>query len=163
ADITTGESVPMYLFDQGNGRPSRLTTEKRSSDDTPRWIRLDYFERNFLAFIADLDFKSILGEADAAELREARTNAANLKLATEPEQQRVASIGKALIKNPSSDFLSQQLTEAEAKLATLEDELPAAEAWQAELEARHAALLDDSVAFGKLAGATDTATRMQLQ
>jgi hypothetical protein len=41
--------------------------------------------------------------------------------------------------------------------------LPAAEAWQVELEARHAALLDDSIAFGKLAGATDTATRMQLQ
>jgi len=29
--------------------------------DTPRWIRLDYFERNFLAFISDLDFKSIVG------------------------------------------------------------------------------------------------------
>jgi hypothetical protein len=34
---------------------------------------------------------------------------------------------------------------------------------KAELEARHAALLDDSVAFKKLAGTTDTATRMQLQ
>lgn len=41
--------------------------------------------------------------------------------------------------------------------------MPAVEAWQVELEARHAALLDDSVAFSKLAGATDAATRMQLQ
>ena len=79
------------------------------------------------------------------------------------QQQQVASIGEALIKNPSSDFLSRRLSEAEAKLATLEDELPAAEAWQVELEARHAALLDDSTAFRKLAGTTDTATRMQLQ
>jgi DNA invertase Pin-like site-specific DNA recombinase len=163
ADVTTGESVPMYLQYQSRGRAVRLGTEKRSADDTPRWIRLDYFERNFLAFISDLDFKSILGEAESAELREARTNAANLRLAIEQQQQQVASIGEALIKNPSSDFLSRRLSEVEAKLATLEDELPAAEAWQVELEARHAALLDDSTAFRKLAGTTDTATRMQLQ
>jgi hypothetical protein len=161
ADVTTGESVPMYLQYQSRGRAIRLSTEKHSADDSPRWIWLDYFERNFLAFISDLDFKTILDEAESTELREARTNAANLRLAI--EQQQVASVGKALIKNPSSDFLSQQLTEAEAKLATLEDELPAAEAWQAELEVRHAALLDDSIAFGKLAGATDAATRTQLQ
>jgi hypothetical protein len=58
---------------------------------------------------------------------------------------------------------SRRLAEAETKLATLEDELPAAEAWQVELEAPHAALLDDSIAFNKLVDATDTATRMQLQ
>jgi len=45
---------------------------------------------------------------------------------------------------------SRRLAEAETKLATLEDELPAAEAWQVELEARHASLLDDSIAFNKL-------------
>jgi len=151
----------MYLQNQRKGRAVRLGTEKLSAEDKPRWIRLDYFERNFLAFISDLDFKSILGEAESAELREARTNAANLRLAI--EQQQVASIGEALIKNPSFDFLSRRLSEAEAKLATLEDELPAAEAWQVELDGRHAALLDDSIAFGKLAGATDTATRRQLQ
>jgi len=152
----------MYLFYQSKGRAIRLSTEKRSSDDTPRWIRLDYFERNFLAFISDLDFKSILGEAESAELREARTNAANLKLAIEEETARVEKIADALIES-RSPTLTRRLSEAEAKLATLEDELPAAEAWQAELEARHAALLDDSVAFGKLAGTTDTATRTQLQ
>ena len=108
----------MYLFDQGNGRPLRLTTEKRSSDDTPRWIRLDYFEHNFLAFIADLDFKSILGEAESAELREARTNAANLKLAIEQETARVERIADALIES-RSPTLTRRLDEAEAKLATL--------------------------------------------
>jgi DNA invertase Pin-like site-specific DNA recombinase len=163
ADITTGESVPMYLFYQSKGRAIRLSTEKRSSDDTPRWIRLDYFERNFLAFIGDLDFHSILGEAESAELREARTNAANLKLAIEQETARVEKIADALIDAAKSPTLTRRLAEAETKLATLEDELPAAEAWQVELEARHAALLDDSIAFAKLAGATDTATRMQLQ
>jgi hypothetical protein len=150
----------MYLRDQGNGRAIRLSTDKLSADDKPRWIRMDYFEYHFLVFIGDLKWREILGEA---ELREALTNAANLKLAIEQEQQRVASIGQALIKSPSSDYLAGQLAEAETKLAALEDELPAAEAWQVELEARHAALLDDSTAFKKLAGATDAATRMQLQ
>src|SRR5215470_12724587 len=68
-----------------------------------------------------------------------------------------------VIKPGQSPTLTRRLAEAEAKLATLEEELPAAEAWQVELEARHASLLDDSVAFGKPAGATDAATRMQLQ
>jgi DNA invertase Pin-like site-specific DNA recombinase len=163
ADVTTGESVPMYLQYQSRGRAIRLGTEKRSADDIPRWIQLDYFEREFLAFIADLPYQEILGEAESAELREARSNAANLRLAIEQTAAQVKQIGVAFIKNPSSNFLSQQLTETEAKLAELEDELPAAEAWQCELEARHAALLDDSTAFKKLAGATDTATRMQLQ
>jgi DNA invertase Pin-like site-specific DNA recombinase len=162
SDITSGESVPMYLQNQGRGRAIRLSTEKRSADDTPRWIRLDYFERNFLAFISDLDFKSILGETESAELREARTNAANLKLAIEQETAKVEKIADALI-DAKSPTLTRRLAEAETKLTTLEDELPAAEAWLAELEVRHAALLDDSIAFTKLAGPTDTATRMQLQ
>ena len=163
SDVTTGESVPMYLQDQGNGRAIRLSTEKLSAEDKPRWILMDYFEQNFLAFLDDLPWQDILGEQESAELREARTAVANLKQATEQGQQQVESIGEALIKNPSSDFLSCRLSEGESKLAELKAELPAAESRLTELEARHAALLDNSVAFKRLAGTTDTAIRMQLQ
>ena len=89
ADITTGKWVPMHLQDQGNGRTIRLSTEKLSADDKPRWILMDHVERNFLAFISDLDFKTILGEQESAESRDARTNAANLRLAIEQETAKV--------------------------------------------------------------------------
>jgi hypothetical protein len=161
-DITTGEPALVYFTDLGRGRGVRLSTKKKADDDRPRWIDYRRFEHGFLAFLDELDWHSVLGEAESEELPQAEEQAASATLAVEQDERQVERITDLLIDTPSA-APKTRLLKAETELEAHRADKVAAEQRLEELEARHRALLDTSVAFTKLAESNDTATRSRLR
>jgi DNA invertase Pin-like site-specific DNA recombinase len=162
SDVTTGESVPMYLQDMGNGRAIRLSTEKTSADDKPRWFDYALFEGWFLTFLDQIDWTSVLGESDSEELRQADETVARFGLDIERGEQRKQRIINLLIDTPSQG-LKDELLNTEAKIEKAKADKATAEQRLEELKRRHADLLDKSVVYGKLVESRDLGTRARLR
>jgi DNA invertase Pin-like site-specific DNA recombinase len=160
-DVTTGKPVPMYLV-QGRKDDARLTTEKVTANDKPRWVNYREFETGVLGFLRELDYGSVLNESESDELSAARSNAANLRQAIEQGSGQIERMLDLLIDTPSP-ALKARLASSEAKLAQDRAALETAETTLETLEARHAALLNGRESLEKLTSSTDEATRRRLR
>jgi hypothetical protein len=126
--------------------------------------KIDYadFEKAFLRFLDQLDWTTVLDVQESEELQKCEKEIATLTAEVAHSEQQIQKLADLLIDTPSRSLRDRLLT-AEAAADAARAKCDAAERRLASLRQQNRELLDDSVAYAKLATATDIVTRARLR
>jgi hypothetical protein len=154
---------PMHYQDKGKkSRPKLATESKDLNGTTPH--RLDYqsFERAFLYWLDELDWRSVLDVSESDEIRSLEQRISTLALEIARNTDRIKNIGERLIDTPS-DYLSWALLEAEQNLKAQTMQKSELEKSLASAQSRHRDLLSHDVVYSQLVTLKDPDSRAKLR
>jgi DNA invertase Pin-like site-specific DNA recombinase len=150
--------LPMVYYMKGN----EIITDSYRLSLKPHRIPYADFERSFLWFLDQLDWTTVLDVEESDELSRCEKEIASLVAEIALAEKQVQKITDLLL-DIDSKSLRERLLTAESGLETAKAKRDAAEKRLAELRQHNRELLDESVAYSKLAKATDLQTRVRLR
>jgi DNA invertase Pin-like site-specific DNA recombinase len=151
----------MSYEDKGDGW-RYLTTDSRRFGITPHRIPYADFERGFLRFLDQLDWTTVLGVSDSADLEQSEEAVANIRAEIQATEKKLEKVTDLLIDTPSQT-LKNRVIELEAKLESDRSRLAEARAKLEDIKTRNRDMLDHSVVYSSLLAATDLETRAKLR
>jgi DNA invertase Pin-like site-specific DNA recombinase len=161
-DEWSSKTLPMHYVDKGKRSRPKLTIEKTSDIDKPHAIDYADFEPNFLRFLDQLDWTSILDASDTTNLRQVEESIAHISLDIERAETQIQKITDLLIDTPSK-ALKDRLLQTEAEIERYRIAREDAIKHLGDVRRKHQDLLSTDIVFARLAKATDFETRARLR